>query len=352
MAAQMDPFEYLLKLPTFYSWGLLKIPKPLNHPDDSNKIIITTNASVDGGIYELDLISNELKRLHKYDEKKLCPMNAGHFIDAESKTLFIFGGRNESFGAFNLVTKKMNYDGSNLLKICGKEPRSYFIEGRNELHVINNEKKHFIFKCMRNHKFRMVSSRECDFTFNSELLYSPFDQKLITIGNQCVIFEKYFYDGNFMEYVLNTSSSGWNIRTRSIKGVPTWWQRDIILGFEDVIFVFYWTTYNHDIYCYHLLDNKLYKLEYELPTIMLKYGYTIPILAVKDDNNNAHILNFETGKHVKVDLFKLIPKELLKTHRRYYKSLIMGYLKEKENQSDIPCIPFVLKMLILNFYSL
>ena len=85
---------------------------------------------------------------------------------------------------------------------------------------------------------------------------------------------------------------------------------------------------------------------------MLKDGYTIPIVAVKDDNNNAHILNFSTGKHVKVDLFKLIPKELLKTHRRYYQSLIMGYLKKKENQSDIPCIPFVLKMLILNFYSL
>ena len=73
---------------------------------------------------------------------------------------------------------------------------------------------------------------------------------------------------------------------------------------------------------------------------------------VKDGNNYAHILNFLSGKHVKVDLFKLIPKELLKSHREYYQPLIMGYLREKENDNDIPCIPFVLKTIILKFFSL
>ena len=42
------------------------MPKPLNHPDDSNKIIIPSN-SLHRCIYELDLISNKLKCLTKYD---------------------------------------------------------------------------------------------------------------------------------------------------------------------------------------------------------------------------------------------------------------------------------------------
>ena len=111
----------------------------------------------------------------------------------------------------------------------------------------------------------------------------------------------------------------------------------------------YFVDYNFQIWCHHLLDNQSYKSKHRVPEIMYTdmsdFTYVI-----KDGQNNAHILNY-AGKHVKVDLYKLIPKELLKSHREYYQPLIIGYLREKENENDISCIPFVLKTIILKFFA-
>ena len=71
--------------------------------------------------------------------------------------------------------------------------------------------------------------------------------------------------------------------------------------------------------------------------------------AIKRGDDYVHIINFESGKHVKADLYQLVPKELLKSHRRYYQPLIIGYLKAEEKQNEIPCIPLVLKTFILKF---
>ena len=77
-----------------------------------------------------------------------------------------------------------------------------------------------------------------------------------------------------------------------------------------------------------------------------------PQIFIIKNENNAHILNFGTGKHIKVDLYKLLPMGLLNSHRKYYQPLIIGYLKEQENENNIQCIPCVLKIMILKFYPL
>lgn len=62
MAASDDPFEYLDDMP-ISQWFYM--PKPLNHPDDPNKIIISTYShDSQPGIYEFDLISNKLTKPH------------------------------------------------------------------------------------------------------------------------------------------------------------------------------------------------------------------------------------------------------------------------------------------------
>ena len=67
--------------------GVYLMPKPLNHPNDSNKIIMSSD-SHDRGIYELDLTSNKLKRLYKYDRVQIETHQ--HLIHSKTKTLFIF----------------------------------------------------------------------------------------------------------------------------------------------------------------------------------------------------------------------------------------------------------------------
>lgn len=72
---------------------------------------------------------------------------------------------------------------------------------------------------------------------------------------------------------------------------------------------------------------------------------------MNDTDNNGHIINFQEGKHIKVDLYKLIPNEILKSHRKYYGPLIMGYLREKENEYNMNIAEY-LKRIFLMYYTL
>ena len=80
---------------------------------------------------------------------------------------------------------------------------------------------------------------------------------------------------------------------------------DIILGFDNTVFMFYLSkAYNFEIWCHHLLDNKLYKSKYKVPEIKTEISQNT--FVIKDGNNDTHILNFWNRKHVKVDLFKQV----------------------------------------------
>ena len=126
---------------------------------------------------------------------------------------------------------------------------------------------------------------------------------------------------------------------------------DVILAFENIVAIFDFQAL--EIWCHHLLDNKSYKSLYQIPESMEYSNYEyVQSCVVKAGNNYAHILNFASGDHIKIDLHKLMPKGLLKSHREYYQPLIMGYLREKENENNISCIPFVLKTIILKFFAL
>ena len=339
MASTQDPFESLEDIPMplrAEAW----LPKPLHHPTDPNKIIISVDCDeTNAGIYELHLVTNTLKRLHQYERDKLEPENHTHFIHPQSKTLFIFGGNNASFGAFNLETKEMKYDESHCLRI--KEAWiSKYIPDRNELHVIANNMRHCIFKFDDNNNIQPISNTKVDMLYCLKLLYIPCQDKLITT--------------NMFEYALDESNK-WktNYDLKFTHNVNTDdFDLDFILGFENIIFMFYFEeSYNFEIWCHHLLNNESYESKHRVPKIMDSYSQR-EVFVIKDGNHNAHILNFGTGAHVKVDLYKLIPNELLRSHRKYYRPLIMGYLREEENENNIPCIPVVLKTIILEFFAL
>ena len=332
MASIQDPFELLNDIPMTTQYYL---PKPLDHPTDPNRIIISVDYDeMNSGIFELDLISNTLKQLHRYDTTTLTPQDHTHFIHSQSNTLFIFGGDFEDFGAFNLETKVMEYDddGTHCLRIHGLI--SKYIPSRNELHVIGSN-THYIYKFNKN-KIQRISSAKVDKLCSSNLLYIPSQNKLIT--------------NTMFEYALDQSNE-WK-RTDKLKFTHDVNVVDFILGFENIMFMFDVTeSYKFEIWCHHFLNNESSKSKYKVPEIMKPYDNP-HVFVFKDGNHNAHILNFGTGAHVKVDLYKLIPNALLNSHRKYYQPLIMGYLREMENENNIPCIPVVLKTVILKCFAL
>ena len=268
----------------------------------------------------------------------MAPENHSHFIHPQSKTLFIFGGDRDSFCAFNLETKEMKYDTFHFLRKYGSI--SKYIPSRNELHIIADNFMHCIFRVDDNNKIQRISSTKVDYLYSLKLLYIPYQYKLITT--------------NMLEYALDQSNE-WkqNYKLKLIHNVNgDDFEIDFILDFENIMFMFYFEEdYNFEIWCHHLLNNESFKSDYRVPKIMYNDGNR-GVFVIKDGNHNAHILHFGSGAHVKVDLYKLIPKELLKSHRKHYQPLIMGYLREEENESNISCIPAVLKTIILTFFAL
>ena len=301
------------------------MPKPLNHPDDSNKIIIPSN-SLHRCIYELDLISNKLKCLTKYDRIQI-------------QNVIIM---------FNQILHQ------NLIIIHTK---SCYIENKNEFHIIGTvinlskgidniykEIGHQIWRFDKNGEMMLVSWQPLEFELDSELIYVPFQEKLIAlrIADFCI---------EIWECKLNASNQNdlqWNKngivkKIKQYDSILRFGTTDVILGFENILFIFYFDVhYNLDIWCYHLLHQKSYKSKHKVSKIVPYHG---KLYVIKDSNNNAHILDFVSGKHIKIDLFELIPNELIKAHEAFYEPLVMGYSKKTN-------LPIVLKKLILKFYPL
>ena len=301
------------------------MPKPLNHPDDSNKIIIPSN-SLHRCIYELDLISNKLKCLTKYDRIQI-------------QNVIIM---------FNQILHQ------NLIIIHTK---SCYIENKNEFHIIGTvinlskgidniykEIGHQIWRFDKNGEMMLVSWQPLEFELDSELIYVPFQEKLIAlrIADFCI---------EIWECKLNASNQNdlqWNKngivkKIKQYDSILRFGTTDVILGFENILFIFYFDVhYNLDIWCYHLLHQKSYKSKHKVSKIVPYHG---KLYVIKDSNNNAHILDFVSGKHIKIDIFELIPNELKKAHEAFYGPLVMGYSKKTN-------LPIVLKKLILKFYPL
>ena len=187
----------------------------------------------------------------------------------------------------------------------------------------------------------LVSWQPLEFELDSELIYVPFQEKLIAlrIADFCI---------EIWECKLNASNQNdlqWNKNgiVTKIKEYHSVGIIDVILGFENILFMFYFDVhYNLEIWCYHLLHQKSYESKHKVSKMMKPDSV---IYVVKDSNNNAHILDFVSGKHIKIDLFELIPNELIKAHEAFYEPLVMGYSKKTN-------LPVVLKKLILKFYPL
>ena len=69
-------------------------------------------------------------------------------------------------------------------------------------------------------------------------------------------------------------------------------------------------------------------------------------------NNNIHVLDFCNQNHFTVNLHDLLPKEIIESRRKYYNPLVIGFIKEQENQNLISTIPSVLKQLIAYYFPL
>ena len=77
---------------------------------------------------------------------------------------------------------------------------------------------------------------------------------------------------------------------------------------------------------------------------------SLTIYALKGFNNSVHLIDFKKGYHYKISLYKLIPDSLEKQYSSYYEPLVIGFIKQYENDNLTPNIPLVLKKLIWKYF--
>ena len=167
---------------------------------------------------------------------------------------------------FNLETKKMQHDHHHALRY---QYYAIYIESRNEVHMF--DAPHFIYKLEQGGIDGLKRIAALDIESNApcvgdKVIYIESQQKLMQFGGFKPNRDRIF------EYNLLDQSTGWTMHDELRMAHKTNEKSrhfDVILGFEGIIFVFYFEKEcNFEIWCHHLLSNKSYKSKYKVPEFM------------------------------------------------------------------------------------
>eukprot|EP01084_Bolivina_argentea_P043043 79331_1 len=121
-----------------------------------------------------------------------------------------------------------------------------------------------------------------------------------------------------------------------------------VLLYDDIIFVLYFSDKNdNEIWCLDLLHKEWFKSKYNVPKGVHRNSHVI-----KNNNNDIHILDFHTQNNFSINMYDLLPNDLIKLRRKEYEVLIIGYIRQKENELMFQNMPLVLKQLILLYFPL
>ena len=74
--------------------------------------------------------------------------------------------------------------------------------------------------------------------------------------------------------------------------------------------------------------------------------------AIKGKDNNIHLISFvkDYNFHHKASLYDLVPNEIILLNTKRFHPLIIGYIKEFEQNGQLIFLPLYLKELVLQFY--
>ena len=121
---------------------------------------------------------------------------------------------------------------------------------------------------------------------------------------------------------------------------------DIVL-FVDIIMVFYFDDSCNNIWILDLFCDQWHESQYTVPDLD-RDSYFLKSFS----DNNIHVLDFYNQDHFVVNFHDLLPKELVKSRRKHYNALVVGFIKDQEKKNLISTIPFVLKQLIAYYFPL
>eukprot|EP01084_Bolivina_argentea_P306767 530151_1 len=302
------------------------------------------------GIYELDLESTKITFLTQYISDAFSgTSNHVYMSDDETVSIidyFQFDKNEIKITKFNLSTHIMTYEPikifdektTNLLRYIGS---LLFIPSNNTLHGFctiddaqNNftyHSKHFMFDTKQNSVIKTSSYKMWD---EPDCIYIKSKKQLLGITSESI-------------WSLFDNENEW----KHYKDLPLTikYQPGFHIAlYDDIIFLF--DKKSKEIWCFCIMFNRWFKSQHILPQTIAKTIYNA--WPIRDNLNWIHFISLYDQFHIKAPLKQLLSNEMVQCYKKYYTPLIMGYIRNIEQNQSVPTVPIPLKLLILNYYQL
>lgn len=328
------------------------IPDPIPYGDQ--KYIITSV----NGIFIYSINNNSLTQINNdNDPDNPCYqfVNHGHFLDHKRNILYIFGGQDEQFFRYCLNSNQFeSFDDHPLydaLKKSGIEIRCIYAPKRNEIHffgggplapiTVTNWVGGFgTYHCVFDIEEQAIidlSPHVGFIPFRPQTVHGSFTDSIMSFGS--------YQSQTIHQYSMDEKK--WS----QVKGLkmPCDLENDdgrfcSFVYVDDIIIA----VYKKEPYCIWILDlwtNQWFKSDSVFPHGVERESCLIM------EKFMLHVIDFHTKFRYKIDILQLIPDKMKKIKESNSKSLVWGYIKEREEQFDYN-VPFALKYLIFKYLFL
>ena len=332
------------------------------------------------GIYSYHTIHHKFNKIDSYPQSEhstntftpaegaFTPTEVGLTIDRSTDDLYIIGGISQSFAKYNLLTKKWDITGKQVK--YPKQPKHkhavqktkyssitypWILKIQSMFYVIDNYPKlrALTFNSSTNKLHSITPNLKDEQTGN---IFTTFDNVIFDEQREQILLFGPHYGGIIMDkhgfgevpktvycdaiyyYDINGNENEW--REYSVKAPMKTYMR-AFYAFESIVFLIclYKPKYDEDddaereseIWCLELITRKWYKLHLRFPREIWRFG-----IVGQTDDGYIHFMNGGYGSyHVRIDLYQMIPKELLRFYSDYYLKLVSGYIGRIIIPSDL-----------------
>ena len=121
---------------------------------------------------------------------------------------------------------------------------------------------------------------------------------------------------------------------------------NLVTGFDSILFVLYMNAVGKkEIWCLELISKQWFKSHVNFPPELCNCDL------VKADDNHIYLMNY-TRINVRINLYDIIPVELMQFYSKYYAPLVNGYIRmEYEQRNEHMHISQDLKQLIAKYFN-
>lgn len=309
------------------------IPKPVIK--DDNHIIFVTNGR-ESGINMYNTTTDKITKIIQFDDARFNFHS--QFIDTKTNTLYIFNGWEEQDSVlYNFDTKEMKII-STQMDHYGRLPSTRILYYAKTDQAICCESGEHIYTLNED---ELISYR-VDNDFGIDSFSIP-----LKIGNEIKILggsDDYILTSVNASKVKDLNDCNW-IPCKKLKMPHVVSRHNCFdaVAVCDIAIVFYF-GYNEDeseflnqIWCIDFLHGISCESSEKMPFGCPKPRIKNMFYAIKTNNDDyIHLIQFITRKHFKINLYKLIPKRIMKKYSKYYNALVFGYCKKISLTLTIP----------------